>query len=115
VCVCVLFVCACVRAFALWLRRSFKFEMSPEYLSVQEMYLAMVGTFDPQNIVDLLHRHPFHVRGAPGRAVDCAVGRMMRSLMVVCVCVVLFLFSPRPAATAAAAAAAAGAACLCSM
>ena len=40
---------------------SYKFEFSKEYASVQETYLAMVGTHDPQNIANLLHRHPFHV------------------------------------------------------
>ena len=28
---------------------------------MQETYLAMVGTYDPQNIVRILERHPFHV------------------------------------------------------
>ena len=43
------------------LPRSYKFEFSPEYASVQQTYLAMVRTHDPQNIARVLERHPFHV------------------------------------------------------
>jgi len=40
---------------------SYRFEFSEEYRKVQESYLAMVRTHDPQNIMRILQRNPFHV------------------------------------------------------
>ncbi|KMS94439.1 hypothetical protein BVRB_021410 [Beta vulgaris subsp. vulgaris] len=38
----------------------FQFEMSPEYLSMQEQFESASMTFDPQSIATLLQFQPWH-------------------------------------------------------
>ena len=39
----------------------FKYELSAEARHVQEQFEAVAATFQPQQLVDFLHRHPFHL------------------------------------------------------
>ena len=41
--------------------KSFEYEWSDEYKTLQDQFNACVATFDPNNLMMLLQRHPFHV------------------------------------------------------